>query len=244
MQDCDDYEWIVVDADSRDGTSNWLGGVFSRSKSAPLTGRFISEPDRGLYDGMNKGLELAGGRYVVFMNAGDRFYDKGTLTEVRDMLYNCTEMPALLYGDAYETGIGIASAQEPFCPAPLLPCIHQSIYYERSSIGGLTYDLAYGVAADYKWSMQFAMNALRCDRVICRVNLPLCIFEGGGLSYRHAHQGRKEVFLIRQDLGIYEPPMNRLYDFRHRIGWFLRSAFPAGYAVLRDLLRRRRIWRA
>ena len=76
----DDYKWVVVDGGSADGTQDFLA-----EKKAFFAERliYISEPDLGLYDAMNKGLGIAGRRgYIVFMNAGDEFYSPETLREV------------------------------------------------------------------------------------------------------------------------------------------------------------------
>src|SRR5690606_1825584 len=66
-----DYEWIVIDGASTDGTQDYL-------QSAPAA--WISETDRGIYDAMNKGIERATGRYVLFLNAGDMLSDPDILS--------------------------------------------------------------------------------------------------------------------------------------------------------------------
>ncbi|MEM9470254.1 MAG: glycosyltransferase, partial [Pseudomonadota bacterium] len=65
-----DFEWIVIDGNSEDGTQDFL------KKTKAL---WFSQPDHGLYDAMNKGLDRANGIYVLFMNAGDIFADNNTL---------------------------------------------------------------------------------------------------------------------------------------------------------------------
>lgn len=72
-QTCRDYEHIIIDGASKDGTPNWLAQAQDNHM------RYLSAPDKGLYDAMNKGLAMATGQYVWFVNAGDVPYDKGTL---------------------------------------------------------------------------------------------------------------------------------------------------------------------
>lgn len=75
-QQATDYEYIIVDGASSDGTR----AIIDRYQ-AYITD-WVSEPDQGLYDAMNKGLHRANGRYVWFMNAGDELHDNQTLTNL------------------------------------------------------------------------------------------------------------------------------------------------------------------
>ena len=77
-QTFDDYEYIVVDGASTDQTMAILGQYQAQIET------LISEPDRGIYDAMNKAIGLAKGRYINFMNAGDRFYAPETLRKVAE----------------------------------------------------------------------------------------------------------------------------------------------------------------
>lgn len=76
-QDYPTIEHIVVDGASTDGTLEWL----EKQSWAPPS-RFVSEPDAGIYDAMNKGAALAEGTVIVFMNGGDRFPESSTVSRV------------------------------------------------------------------------------------------------------------------------------------------------------------------
>ena len=71
-----DFEWIVVDGGSNQETLE----LFNRYKDRIDT--FISEPDNGIYDACNKGINIAKGEYVIFMNAGDSFYSRDILNKI------------------------------------------------------------------------------------------------------------------------------------------------------------------
>ncbi len=88
-QICDDYEYIVIDGASKDDTLNIIDEY-----SEHIT-KWITEPDKGIYDAMNKGLELASGRYVWFLNAGDRAYDERVVERLKAVDGDCD----VLYGE-------------------------------------------------------------------------------------------------------------------------------------------------
>ncbi|WP_136810722.1 glycosyltransferase family 2 protein [Desulfosediminicola flagellatus] len=72
-QDFIDYEWVVIDGNSHDGTVEYI-------ESNPLVSTYISEPDKGIYDAMNKGIKLSKGEYCLFLNAGDFLYSYDALS--------------------------------------------------------------------------------------------------------------------------------------------------------------------
>lgn len=71
-----DIEWIVIDAASTDGTVNYI-----KQYSQSIT-YWVSEPDKGIYDGMNKGIAKATGQYLLFLNAGDALHSKNTIETI------------------------------------------------------------------------------------------------------------------------------------------------------------------
>ena len=77
-QQCDDFEYLVIDGASTDDT-------VARVNAAAIAGtRVLSEKDRGLYDAMNKGIGLARGRYLIFLNAGDAFAAPNALPRLKE----------------------------------------------------------------------------------------------------------------------------------------------------------------
>ena len=85
-------EYIIVDGASKDSTLSIIDRYRDR-----IT-RIVSEPDKGLYDAMNKGIRLATGDYLCFLNAGDSFHEDDTLQQmVRSISGN--ELPDVLYGE-------------------------------------------------------------------------------------------------------------------------------------------------
>lgn len=87
-----DFEYIIIDGKSKDGTL----AIAEKYKSR--VNKLISEPDKGLYDAMNKGLKNATGDFVWFMNAGDEINDNQAVTNIYKAISEKTDV---LYGDTY-----------------------------------------------------------------------------------------------------------------------------------------------
>jgi glycosyltransferase involved in cell wall biosynthesis len=81
-----DYEYLIIDGKSKDNTFGIVEELRKKYppdfSGHPLSIKALSEPDRGLYDAMNKGLAMAKGEFVLFLNAGDRLFETTTLEKV------------------------------------------------------------------------------------------------------------------------------------------------------------------
>lgn len=86
-----DYEYIVVDGGSKDGTAEVI------DNSLDVISKFVSEPDKGIYDAMNKGVKMATGEWLIMMNAGDVFADSDVLQNV--FSHTIPDNITFLYGD-------------------------------------------------------------------------------------------------------------------------------------------------
>ena len=188
------FEWLVVDGGSTDGTVEFL-------KARGTAGHpWISERDRGLYDAMNKGLNLASGEYVVFMNSSDRFADREVLAKVDRSIVLNQPHPDFLFGDAYEES---ASGELFLKPARSAKSIsrgmfthHQAMIYSRKIIGDTRYDQRFRLAADY----HFTSRLLAKDASICALGFPVCVFKRGGLSENIAEVGRRENLVVQKEV--------------------------------------------
>ena len=75
MQSRGDWQWIIVDGASSDGTREWLNGIAGSHSNVD----FISEPDNGIYEAWNKALPLVRGSWVIFLGAGDKLKNADVL---------------------------------------------------------------------------------------------------------------------------------------------------------------------
>ena len=81
-QDYDNFEWIIVDGKSQDKTHELLEEI----RKLSIACKVLEEEDNGIYDAMNKGIDLAEGDYCIFLNSGDYFYNNSVLTDIQRFL--------------------------------------------------------------------------------------------------------------------------------------------------------------
>ncbi|NTE05057.1 glycosyltransferase [Agrobacterium tumefaciens] len=183
-------EYIVIDGKSTDGTL----AVIAQYKEQ--ISRIVSEPDKGIYDAMNKGLALATGDYILFMNSGDEIYDEQTVEDIfdaapgADIYYGETEM----YNDNWESlGRRRHEAPEIFNWKSFqfgMNVSHQAIYVRRSITE--PYDLKYKYSSDIDWIIKSAKKASN----IVNVHRYVAKYLVGGMSKKKHRESLKERFEI------------------------------------------------
>lgn len=192
--DCGGYESIVVDGGSSDGTAAFL-------RREKRIARYVSEPDRGVYDAMNKGLRLCRGDFVIFMNAGDEFFNPRVLERAAAVLRAHLDC-RFLFGDACLVGEdGHCRFREYDAPVTTQNICHQSIFYDRRLFAELgMYDERYRIVADY----DFNLRAIAGSGVVpYHFSYPVCRFYEGGLSSggKYAEKQRADAALLRREWG-------------------------------------------
>ena len=195
-------EYIVVDGSSKDGTRDLI------ARNEDVVDRWISEPDKGIYDAMNKGLKMASGDFVWCLNAGYFIYSDKFLAEVfptgrtqeetcagceggwADVYYGQTQLV-----DAEWKPAGMRRLRAPRKLTPksfrwgMLVC-HQSILVRRRIAA--EYDLRYRCSADYNWVLQ----ALEAARGIVYTHRIMACYLKGGKSRQMLLLSWKERFRI------------------------------------------------
>ncbi len=151
-----DFEYLLIDGASKDSTVALAEAARIANKT------IVSEPDRGLYDAMNRGLRLAKGDYVIFLNAGDSFPSPSTLRTYADAIDAAPERPGMVYGQTLlvDAEGSIVGQRHLLAPERLtfkdfgrgmLVC-HQAMAVRRDLAP--EYDLQYRFSADYDWSVK------------------------------------------------------------------------------------------
>lgn len=147
-QDSSDFECVVIDGGSTDGSIDALYDVLSscrHSKKFQVT----SEKDRGIYDAMNKGLRLARGDWVMFLNSGDCFQNDTRISAVKCVQQSIEDSCVALLAFGFRVdginrlprGIGYRIWK--------MPTSHQAMVFKKSSLPTDPFSLSYRYAADY-----------------------------------------------------------------------------------------------
>lgn len=191
------WHWIAIDGGSTDGSKDYL------EANSELFDFWISEPDKGIYDAMNKGLQQVKQGFVWFLNSGDRLHGTNALTEVLGAMETHPQADCF-YSDTYFVDeqyreLGLISALKPQkFPKKLtfesfrygMNICHQSFVVRRS--WAPLYKLEYRQAADIDWILEI----LKKRPVCVQVASVLSEFQTGGSSSQHARKAMKERYEI------------------------------------------------
>lgn len=165
-----EFEYLVVDGASSDGTTDEIRGAADRGE----VDLWLSEPDRGIYDAMNKAVALARGQWVLFLNSGDVFVSP---TTVSDCQLGSVET-GLAYGSCEQVypdgGVHLTRCRPLETTLHAMPCSHQSLFAKRDLLLQFPFDLRYRVAADHHFLARCLLAGVRETRwetAVARVTL-------------------------------------------------------------------------
>lgn len=196
-----DYEFIVIDGGSTDGSTDIL-----REYDTHIN-YWVSEPDGGIYQGMNKGIKIAAGEYLNFMNSGDCFYDPDILEKVSRYKSEADFIVGKDYHYNEETHQGHVSIQPPrttmihFFVATL---DHQSSFIKRELFKDSLYDESHRLVSDWIF---FTEKIVKENKRVQFIPDIICRREEGGLSEQQWEKNRKEIKQYLHQLlpyGVYE----------------------------------------
>lgn len=203
-------EHIIVDGASKDSTMAMAEAYRRRSAEEETEHDIIikSEPDRGLYDAMNKGLQLATGDYVVFLNAGDVLPTDETLENISNDVNERSDgrLPAVLYGD---TNI-VDNNGELLRPRRLAPpddlswrsfrhgmlVCHQAFYVRTDIAKAEPYNLKYRFSADVDWCIRVMKRAEKDGLPLLRLPEVVVNYLDGGMTNKNHRASLIERFNV------------------------------------------------
>lgn len=196
-QTCCNLEYLIIDGASKDGTMTVIDRYRERIEA---TGRIVSEPDKGLYDAMNKGVRLATGQWILFMNADDVFVDEHVVADFAAFLEIHPEAE-VVFGNTEQIldhGIYTLRAEEPYRDHKITFC-HQSVFVRTDVLRTHPFDLKYRYAADYEQLSHFYLEGrrfLHIDRSIARMELR------GGTTFDNEIASAEELYAIIAARGV------------------------------------------
>jgi glycosyltransferase involved in cell wall biosynthesis len=223
-QTCKDYEYLIVDGKSVDNTLDIIRKYSGIFEEKGLSLRWVSEPDKGIYDAMNKGLQLAKGDYIWFVNGGDAISGPDTLASIQESLPVGKNKPDFIYGETLIVNSKGEIMGKRRLKAPghltwksfrmgMLVC-HQSMLVSRELAPA--YDLTYHYSADFEWTIR----CLKKARSIHNTGLILAHFMDGGVSKKKMRNSLKERFRIMSHYYGWLPTTCRHVWFVFRAAWF------------------------
>lgn len=214
-QSVKDIEYIIIDGGSTDGTKEII------EKYRHLITKVISEPDDGIYFAMNKGLELATGDYVLFMNSGDEIYDSKTVQRVfasakvdADIYYGETEM----FNDNWQSlGQRRHKAPDNFNWRSFkygMSVSHQAIYIRKAITA--SFDVSFKYSADIDWIIKAAKKA----NSIVKVDGFVAKYLVGGISKKKHRESLLERYHIFKKYYGFFPNLLHHVVISFNLAWY------------------------
>jgi glycosyltransferase involved in cell wall biosynthesis len=187
-------EYVIVDGGSDDGTLEII------KKYGSSISQWISEPDEGIYDAMNKGINLSSGDWLIFINSGDSFSDADVLEKIINILNeekNTSGNTGLIYGNAlvvneelgieYKLGKKIKGIRDFYFSFDKQPVCHQAVLFYRSLFKEIgPYDRSYILLGDYEWFIRFFSG--KRGYIAKYINADIVKFQMDGLSFKMLEQ--------------------------------------------------------
>ena len=229
-----DYEYLVIDGGSSDHTVSLLEHFAPLFEAKGISFSYTSEPDRGIYDAMNKGTRMASGKWLLFLNAGDLLCTPDVLKKI----FTVPHQADILYGDT----ICIYQGNQKKYPAlPLdhlayeMAFCHQSAFVSHGLLLEYPYDISYKVCADH----QFFLHMYLKKKTFEYVPFPVAVYEISGFSDKNKLLSHQEKLRIQKEFGVFRvSPSWLLRELVFYLKYLIKSVF--GQKLI-NLVRKKRL---
>jgi len=196
-QTYDKLEYLIIDGASKDNTMDIVDRYRDQIERR---GRIVSEPDKGLYDAMNKGASLATGDWVLFMNADDEFIDSNVVADVAAFIEKHPEAD-IVFGNTeqiWDYGT-VLSAPTEACVNHKMCSSPQASFVKKTVHESHPFELRYRYASDFEQFISFVQEGkvfVHFDRLISRIRL------NSGVTYDNHYASATEIYNILLDRGF------------------------------------------
>jgi glycosyltransferase involved in cell wall biosynthesis len=193
-QSYENIEFLIIDGKSKDNTLEIIDKYMNNISI------LVSEKDSGIYDAMNKGMKLAHGDYVTFLNAGDTYIDKNTLKKIFNQVNDDVDV---IYGDyiAILNNKKVDKKAKPFIRENLFKYVtstvcHQAIFVKRDIYP--SYSLSYTLKGELDWYF----NILNVKPIISKyIPIPIVFYKRGGLGEQKYILNLNEIIMVLYKYG-------------------------------------------
>lgn len=214
-QECDDFEYILVDGNSSDSTISIIKSYEEKFSQRGIPFYWISEEDDGIYDAMNKGLKKASGEFIGIINSDD-WYEKDSLKIIKEE-YNKSHSDLLhgnlnLFNEKKEF-LKVLKPSGPRSAIRKMPFLHPTCFVKKNVYQALKgYRLDYQICSDY----DFVLRVLKKGFSIKYIDTTLANFTMGGVSTTMVDKSLKESHRIRVRNG-YNAFLSKFYFYLETI---------------------------
>ncbi len=206
------FEWIIVDGASTDGTQEYLKEIPQRWQGAADHLCIISEPDKGIYNAMNKGIRHAHGEYLQFLNSGDCLAEKDTIEQLSKQSITNDIVYGYQYDDIEGKRILEQCIDVPYITFDTLRNTHiphQSTLIRRETLlrlGG--YDEQYKIISDWAFVMK---GLFKYDLTISRIPLYIAVYDTNGISSSadKSFQWQERADFLQREFPLFMPDYER-----------------------------------
>ena len=201
-------EHLIVDGNSHDNTLEHIHHYQERNSRADIKHEIvcISEPDNGLYDAMNKAIDMATGTYIIFLNAGDTFHANNTLERIAQTAQSTNHLPAVIYGDTNLVDINgkFLRKRRLYPPKHLswrsflngMVVCHQAFFARTDLARMYHYNCKYRFSADFDWCIRIMQEASRKSLPLANAHIVVADYLNEGLTTRNHKASLRERFRI------------------------------------------------
>lgn len=191
------FEHIIIDGASTDGTVELLEELKTQGKIS----HYISEPDKGIYDAMNKGVSYAKGKYIGFLNSDDYYCDDNVFKIISEHIqgYDYCYSSTILLNEMTDQKIGIAKPDlKRFLTK--IPFGHQSFFMRRDHFCALEgFDINFKIIADYDLVMRYFLSHIKPKGLNIYKNF-IC-YRMGGASDNNQKNKSEKIKLWQKNFG-------------------------------------------
>lgn len=227
-QSCKEFEWIVIDGGSTDGSRLEIEKIDNHIDY------WVSEPDKGIYNGMNKGIAVASGEYCLFLNSGDFLCSKKSIERVKDRL-DGTDI--IVFDIFSEKKLPFGLKPYHIMPSAITlgslvnsGICHQAAFIKTTLLKENNYDESLRITSDWKF---FFEELIVRESSYKHVGIPFASFDCTGISSKNDERNNSEKQSVLES--YFDNSLINQVKFIAK--WDIALAKTAGYPLLTEIVR-------